>query len=114
MLTFQNPLTTEAMADNPILSGYECAGWTCTGASNIRTVETGYAAAPEAPTWAMMIVGAGLLAGQFKFVGARQAGSAASDRPAGAARIQRPRRKLGSAISARGMGALARVQLKAL
>lgn len=60
-LKFKYDLAT-AIADNPIVSGYECHGWDCPNTTAIRSVVSGYAAAPEAPTWAMMMLGGGLLA----------------------------------------------------
>ncbi|RBP13889.1 hypothetical protein DFR50_111151 [Roseiarcus fermentans] len=61
-LTFAHPLTT-AIDENDIIgaSSWECAGYSCPGSGTIRYVTGGYAVAPEAPTWAMMILGAGLL-----------------------------------------------------
>ncbi|RBP13887.1 hypothetical protein DFR50_111149 [Roseiarcus fermentans] len=65
-LQFQYALTT-ATADDPIIGGWECvsAADNCPGnPTSIRYVNLSsspYAAAPEAPTWAMMILGAGLL-----------------------------------------------------
>jgi hypothetical protein len=72
-LQFQDVLTT-AVANNPIVGGvggpsWECGvGWSCPPyeGTPIRYVTSGYASSaapvPEAPTWAMMIVGVGLLA----------------------------------------------------
>ncbi len=63
-LTFEYDLGV-AIADNPIVSAasFECAGYTCPNATETRYIVTGgYATAPEAPTWPMMILGVGLLA----------------------------------------------------
>lgn len=60
-LNFQDSLTT-AESNNPIVGlSFECVGFTCPNGTETRYVTAGYAAVPEAPTWAMMIVGAGLL-----------------------------------------------------
>ncbi len=67
VLQFQNALTTPQPSD-PIVPGgssYEISGGVT------RDVTGGYAVAPEAPTWAMMILGAGLLAGGRTFLRGR-------------------------------------------
>ena len=61
-LAFVDPLGV-AEAHNPIAwaSSVECVRFSCSSTANVRSVASGYAAAPELPTWAMMIVGLGLL-----------------------------------------------------